>query len=87
MSRETMVLDSQGLSLWIKRERKVMLLLEQAGRGRSGDIGRHHHRGDAQRGRSLATRLAFVIDSGGISNERKGPPQRRTASGSGADGP
>lgn len=32
MSVETLVLDSQGFSLWIKRDRKVMLLLEQAER-------------------------------------------------------
>jgi len=29
---ESLVLDSQGFSLWIKRDRKVMLLLEQAER-------------------------------------------------------
>ncbi len=32
MSVESLVLDSQGFSLWIKRDRKVMLLLEQAER-------------------------------------------------------
>ncbi len=32
MSIESLVLDSQGLSLWIQRDRKVMLLLEQAER-------------------------------------------------------
>ena len=32
MSVESLVLDSQGFSLWIKRDRRVMLLLEQAER-------------------------------------------------------
>jgi hypothetical protein len=32
MSVEAIVLDSHGLSFWIKRDRKVMLLLEQAER-------------------------------------------------------
>ncbi|SCL19329.1 hypothetical protein GA0070616_1718 [Micromonospora nigra] len=32
MSLESLVLDSQGLTLWIERDRKVMRLLEQAER-------------------------------------------------------
>jgi len=32
VSVESLVLDSQGFSLWIKRDRQVMLLLEQAER-------------------------------------------------------
>ena len=32
MSVESLVLDSQGFSLWIKRDRRVVLLLEQAKR-------------------------------------------------------
>lgn len=32
MSVESLMLNSQGFSLWIKRDRKVMLLLEQAER-------------------------------------------------------
>jgi hypothetical protein len=32
VSVESLVLDSQGFSLWIKRDRRVMLLLEQAER-------------------------------------------------------
>ena len=32
MNVESLVLDSQGFSLWIQRDRKVMLLLEQAER-------------------------------------------------------
>ena len=32
MSIETLVLDSQGFSSWIERDRKMLLLLEQAER-------------------------------------------------------